>query len=75
MAGVFFLFAQGRMSVVRSQPAKAIKYYKKAADAQRQYKNLHLVSFWEIAIANLSLWNIPQSLECWVTLKTEGTVS
>jgi len=73
--GVFFLFARGRMSLVRSQPAEAIEYYTKAANAQLQYKNLHLVSFWEIAIANLSLWNIPQSLDCWVTLKAEGTVS
>lgn len=63
------------MSLVRSQPAKAIEYYKKAADAQRQYRNLHLVSFWEIAIAHLALWDIPESLERWVTLKEEATVS
>ena len=72
--GVFFLFAQGRICVIRGQPVKAIEYYRKAANAQQQYKNLHLVSYWEIAIANLALWDIKQSLECWVTLKTEGTV-
>lgn len=63
------------MSLVRSQPAKAIEYYEKAAAAQQQYRNLHLISFWEIAVANLALWNIQQSLECWTTLKAEGTVS
>lgn len=73
--GVFFLFAQGRMSLVRSQPAKAIEYYKKAAAAQQQYRNLHLISFWEMAIANVALWDIQQSLECWTILKAEGTVS
>ena len=75
VTGVFFLFAQGRMSLVRSQPAKAIESYKKAAEAQRQYRNLHLISYWEIAIANLALWDIPQSLKCWEVLKAEGTVS
>jgi hypothetical protein len=75
VAGVFFLFAQGRMSYVRSQPAKAIEYYKRAAAAQKQYRNLHLASFWEIATANLALWNVHQSLECWIVLKAEGTVS
>ena len=74
-AGVFFLFAQGRMSLVRSQPAKAIEYYRKAADAQQQYRNLHLISFWEIAVANLALWDVQQSLDCWVVLKAEATVS
>ena len=75
MVGVFFLFAQGRISLVRGQPDKAIEFYKRAAAAQQQYRNLHFVSFWEIAIANLSLWNIHQSLECWTILKAEGTVS
>lgn len=73
--GVFFLFAQGRMSVTRSQPVKAIEHYKQAANAQQQYRNLHLVSFWEIAIAHLALWEVEQSLECWNVLKAEGTWS
>ena len=73
--GVFFLFAQGRMSLVRSQPAKAIEYYEKAAAAQQQYRNLHLISFWEIAVANLALWDIQKSLDRWTTLKAEATVS
>lgn len=63
------------MSLVRGQPAKAIEYYKKAAAAQQQYRNLHLISFWEMAIANLALWDVRQSLECWTILKAEATVS
>ena len=74
MVGVFFLFAQGRVSLIRGQPAKAIECYKKAAAAQQQYRNLHFISYWEIAIANLALWDIQQSLECWTILKSEGTV-
>ena len=69
------MFAQGRISLVRGQPARAIEYYKKATAAQQQYRNLHLISFWEIAIANLALWDIQQSLECWAILKAEATVS
>ena len=63
------------MNLVRGQPAKAIECYKKAAAAQQQYRNVNLISFWEIAIANLALCDIQQSLECWVILKEEGTVS
>jgi tetratricopeptide (TPR) repeat protein len=73
--GVFFLFAQGRISLVRGQPAKAIECYKKAAEAQEDYQNLHLISYWEIAIANLALWNIEESLKYWEILREKGTVS
>ena len=63
------------MSFVRNQPAKAIEYSKKAVDSQHQYINLKLISYWEMALANLALWDLPQSLECWVTLKAKGAVS
>lgn len=63
------------MSLVRGQPDKAIEYYEKATAAQQQYRNLHHASSWEIAIANLALWDISKSLDCWNTLKREATVS
>jgi hypothetical protein len=46
----------------------------KAAAAQQQYRNLHLISFWEIAIANLALWDVHRSLERWTILRAEATV-
>ncbi|KAM5534139.1 hypothetical protein V8D89_012159 [Ganoderma adspersum] len=73
--GVFFLFGQGRLHLVRSQPSAAIEYYEKALKAQNQYRNLHHISFWEMAIANLALWDIPASLEHWRTLAAEATWS
>lgn len=73
--GVFFLFGEGRLSLVRSQPRKAVQCYKQAKAAQEQYRNLHLISDWEMATANLALWDIDASLECWRILKAEGTVS
>jgi hypothetical protein len=41
---------------VRSQPAKALDYYARAAQAQSQYRNLHHISWWESAVACLGLW-------------------
>ncbi|KAI0351117.1 hypothetical protein OH77DRAFT_1430135 [Trametes cingulata] len=73
--GVFFLFGQGRLHLCRSQPATAIEYYRKALQAQNQYRNLHQISFWEMAVANLALWDLSESLECWRRLAAEATWS
>lgn len=73
--GVFFLFGGGRLALCRSQPLKAIEFYTKAHESQSQYRNLHHISFWEIAIANFCLWDIPASLVCWRDLQAEATWS
>ncbi|KZV62664.1 hypothetical protein PENSPDRAFT_591100 [Peniophora sp. CONT] len=73
--GVFFLFGEGRVSLVRSQPRKAIECYERAASAQNQYRNLHHISFWEIATAQLALWELQASLDKWRILAKESTWS
>jgi TPR repeat protein len=73
--GVFFLFGAGRLSLCRSLPEQAIKYYSQAMRAQSQYRNLHHISNWEIAMAHLSLWDIKSSLSFWTELEKESTVS
>jgi len=73
--GVFFLFGGGRLALCRSQPRKAIEFYTSAHASQSQYRNLHHISFWEIAIANFCLWDIPASLVCWRDLQAEATWS
>ena len=73
--GIVFLFAAGRLSLCRSQPEQAIKYYSQAMSAQSQYRNLRHVSNWEMAIAHLCLWDIKSSLICWTELEKEATVS
>ena len=73
--GVFFLLSAGGLSLCRSQPEQAIEYYSQAMRAQSQYRNLHHISYWEIAIARLSLWDIKPSLSCWTELEKEATVS
>ncbi|KAF8147845.1 hypothetical protein B0H34DRAFT_785773 [Crassisporium funariophilum] len=73
--GVFFLFGAGRLSLVRSQPEQAIAYYTQAMNSQTQYRNLHHISFWEIASARLALWDLSGSLDCWRDLEKEATWS
>jgi tetratricopeptide (TPR) repeat protein len=74
-SGVFFLFGAGRLALMRSQPKLAIEYYNQATEVQSQYRNLHHISFWEIAIANLALWDIEASHKCWKELEREATWS
>ncbi|KII86100.1 hypothetical protein PLICRDRAFT_56563 [Plicaturopsis crispa FD-325 SS-3] len=73
--GVFFLFGEGRLRLLRSQPERAIRSYEKAMAVQSQYHNLHYISFWEIAICNFALWDIPASLHYWRKLDAEATWS
>ncbi|KAF5329368.1 hypothetical protein D9619_009454 [Psilocybe cf. subviscida] len=73
--GVFFLFGAGRLSLIHSRPQTAIAYYQRAMEVQTQYRNLHHISFWEIAISRLALWDVRGSLECWRDLEREATWS
>ena len=73
--GVFYLFGQGRLRLSLSQPSLALESYQKAMDVQDQYRNLHYISLWEMAICNYALWDIPGSLKCWRVLEDEATWS
>lgn len=73
--GVFFLFGAGRLALVRSQPAKALDYYARAAQAQSQYRNLHHISWWESAVACLGLWRVADSRAWWGKLGGEASWS
>jgi tetratricopeptide (TPR) repeat protein len=72
--GVFFLLAQGRLYSCRSQADRAIASYQKAMSVQSQYRNLHHISIWEMAVLYLTLWEIEESLKCWRSLHKEATV-
>lgn len=74
LLGVFFLFGQGRLKLCRSQPAEALQYYQRAMEVQDQYRNLYHISYWEMAIANLALWDVQASLGYWRKLQEEATV-
>ncbi|KAJ2921771.1 hypothetical protein H1R20_g15320, partial [Candolleomyces eurysporus] len=55
---VFFLFGAGRLGLIKGQPHQAIAHYKKAMQVQSQYKSLHHISWWEIAVAELALGRV-----------------
>ncbi|KAG5640665.1 hypothetical protein DXG03_007602 [Asterophora parasitica] len=55
---VFFLFGAGRLALHRSQPRRAIHYYTRAMASQVQYRNLDHISFWEVAVSRLALWEV-----------------
>ncbi|KIY53775.1 hypothetical protein FISHEDRAFT_32644 [Fistulina hepatica ATCC 64428] len=73
--GVFFLFGAGRMALIHGRPAEAIEYYAKAMNVQSQYRNLHHISYWEMAICHLALCDPVASLRCWTKLERESTWS
>jgi len=63
------------MRLTRSQPALAVDSYLRALEAQHQYVNLYCISWWEISVSTLALWDIPQSLEYWRKLMADATWS
>lgn len=73
--GVFYLFGEGRIRVLRSQPALAIESYEHAMAVQTQYRSLYYISFWEIAICSFGTWEIEKSLKNWRLLVDEATWS
>ena len=73
--GVFFLFGQVRLYLMHGQPKKAIESYRTAMEVQSQYRNLHMISYWEVALAYLALYNPVESLDCWRNLHAEATWS
>jgi hypothetical protein len=73
--GVFFLVLSGQLHFLLSEPSLAITAYNQAIDVQQQYRNLHYISWWELAICHLSLWDIKSSLEFWSKLQQEATWS
>lgn len=61
--------------MLRSQPAQTISSHQRALSIQSQYRSLHYISFWELSVAHLSLWDISASLEQWRALEREATWS
>ncbi|KAF7325136.1 hypothetical protein MKEN_00557200 [Mycena kentingensis (nom. inval.)] len=74
-SGVFPLLGAGRLALMRSRPDEAIEHYTRAMEVQTQYRNLHHVSLWEIAIAHLALGDPARSLGYWRQLEEEATWS
>ena len=72
---VFFLFAEGRLALLRSDPSATVAAHARAVSIQNEYRSLHFISFWECAVARLALWDIDGSLKEWRPLAKEATWS
>ncbi|KIY66759.1 hypothetical protein CYLTODRAFT_398199 [Cylindrobasidium torrendii FP15055 ss-10] len=72
---VFGLWANGRLRVARGKPAEAVEFYIKSIESQSQYPQLHAMSYWELAVVYISLWDVPSSLSYWRKLESESTWS
>ncbi|KAF9030884.1 hypothetical protein BDZ89DRAFT_949301 [Hymenopellis radicata] len=70
--GPFYLFAQGRMALLQSRPADAIRFHQTALDAHQQFARLAAISYWERAIGYLGLFDIRNSMEEWKRLHEGG---
>lgn len=84
--GPFYLFAQGRMALLQSRPADAIRFHQTALDvleemgsshdegkeAHKQFARLAAISYWERAIGYLGLFDIRSSMEEWKRLHEGG---
>lgn len=69
---MFFLAALGRFSLLRAQPAEALKHYTRALEAQSEYRSLHFLVFWERAHAYLALWDLRAAIAEWHALIDGG---
>jgi hypothetical protein len=74
-AGIVFRFGEGRLAYRRAQPVKAIAAYGHATSVQEQFRSLQNVSYWEMAVANFALWDVPASRACWRKLVADATWS
>ncbi|KAG8964153.1 hypothetical protein FRC03_002161 [Tulasnella sp. 419] len=70
--GVFFLFLQGRLRIIESQPELAIESFTKGMQLT-QYETLKNVAIWEMAVAKLTLCD--WSPDLWKRLLDESNWS
>ncbi|CAG8490922.1 6881_t:CDS:2, partial [Ambispora gerdemannii] len=70
--GVLFLYFSGRLNQTECYIDKAIVQYKKAIEIQRQWKQLHHMCYWEMALNYQCLMNFERAYECFETLCEES---
>ncbi|KDQ55006.1 hypothetical protein JAAARDRAFT_38112 [Jaapia argillacea MUCL 33604] len=65
----------GRLHVCQVRPSDAIRCFKEMIERAGEFYTVRHMSNWEIALANLSLWDIEESKKSWKYLVTEATWS
>ncbi|CAG8510434.1 2404_t:CDS:2 [Ambispora leptoticha] len=70
--GVLFLYFSGRINQTESYIDEAIVQYKKAIDIQKQWKQLHHICYWELALNYQCLRDFERAHECFEILCKES---
>ncbi|CAG8745827.1 8292_t:CDS:1, partial [Ambispora leptoticha] len=70
--GVLFLYFSGRLNQSESYIAEAIVQYKSAINIQKQWKQLHHICYWEMALNYQCLMDFENAYECFKTLCKES---
>ncbi|KAL9933090.1 hypothetical protein V8E36_007808 [Tilletia maclaganii] len=73
--GVFFLYFSARLYGTQALPEKAIEYYRNAIEAQREYKQLHHLCFWDLSLTYLATCDFARAYECYDVLSRESNWS
>ncbi|KAK0570138.1 hypothetical protein OC861_000280 [Tilletia horrida] len=73
--GIFFLYFSARLYGTQALPEKAIEYYRNAIEAQREYKQLHHLCFWDLSLTYLATCDFARAYECYDVLSRESNWS
>ncbi|CAD6887124.1 unnamed protein product [Tilletia laevis] len=73
--GIFFLYFSARLYGAQALPEKAIEYYRNAIEAQREYKQLHHLCFWDLSLTYLATCDFARAYECYDVLSRESNWS
>ncbi|CAO1622453.1 unnamed protein product [Jaminaea pallidilutea] len=73
--GIFYLYFSARLYCCQALPEKAIEYFRNAIESQREYKQLHHMCFWDLALTYLATCDYARAHECYDVLSRESNWS
>ncbi|KAG0662948.1 hypothetical protein C6P46_003036 [Rhodotorula mucilaginosa] len=73
--GIFFLYYAGRLRSTETQLEEATTCFRRAIDAQREYKQLGHICYWDLGLAALAQGDWSHGYEYFNTLQTESNWS
>lgn len=73
--GIFFLYFQARLYAAQALPEKSIEYLRNSIEAQRSFKQLDHISFFDLALTYLSTCDFNRAYECFDVLSRESNWS
>lgn len=73
--GIFFLYFQARLYAAQALPEKAIEYFRNSIEAQRSFKQLDHISFFDLSLTYLSTCDFARAYECFDVLSRESNWS